>query len=146
MAKTTDEKTLALINEVKIRKAEIAKLSKKTNWRTNCSFSFIEGTPGTNLQVESNIKTLISMAAFVRDHEKSYNETATALGIDSPPVYTWCGFPAAYWCEDIKTRIGKLQITAKQKKLEILENRLNAVISPELRAEMELEAISQELK
>ena len=58
----------------------------------------------------------------------------------------WNGFSVNDWIDDIKTRINKVQIASKKVKLEHLESRLNAIISPELRAEMELEAISAELK
>lgn len=151
MAKT-DQKTLALIKEVKSRKAEIAKLEAKPQWKTNCSFSWGEHegkgsglVNPVNLQVESSVKNLISMASFLRDKEASYASTAAAFEVDSPPSFTWNTFPVADWIEDIKTRINRLQIASKKKKLEALETRLNAVISPELRAEMELEAITSEL-
>ncbi len=48
--------------------------------------------------------------------------------------------------EDIKTRINKIQIVSKRKKLEELEARLNSIISPSLKAEMEVDAIAAELE
>lgn len=146
MAKKTDQKTLDLIKEVNKRKAEISQL-EKPNWQTNCSFSYIEGNQNcsVNIHVQTNVKDLISMAAFLRDKERSYNEAAVALGIEDPPAFAWSGFAVADWLEDIKTRINKIQIATKKRKLEALEARLNAIISPELRAQMELDAIASEL-
>lgn len=43
-------------------------------------------------------------------------------------------------------RIMKIQIASEKEKLESLETRLNKIISPEKRAELELEAIEAELK
>lgn len=40
----------------------------------------------------------------------------------------------------------KIQIQDKRKKLEKLESRLEKIITPELRAKMELEAITAELE
>jgi hypothetical protein len=147
MAKETDQKTLDLIKEVKIRKAEIAKLDKP-NWQTNCAFSYTDGdlSKSINIQVESNIKTLIDIASFVLSKESDYIKTVDLLKVESIPHFTWQGFTALSWFEDIKTRINKLQIVSKKKKLELLENRLNAIISPELKAQMELDAIAEELK
>jgi len=153
MAKETDKKTLDLIKktldlikEVKARKAEISK-AEKPNWITNCTFSQIEGSASNviNLHVETNVKTLIGVAAYLMSAEKSYKEAAAALKVDSPPEFTWNGFSVKDWIEDIKARIGKIQITSKKKGLETLESRLNAIISPELRAEMGLDAIASEL-
>lgn len=147
MAKRTDQKTLDLIKEVNRRKAEIQKL-QKPNWLTNCSFTYVDGSNlnnAINIHVQTSVKELISMAGFLQDKERQYNEAITALGIEDPPVFQWGGFSVADWIEDIKTRINQIQIAAKKKKLETLESRLNAVISPELRAEMELDAIAGEL-
>jgi hypothetical protein len=146
MAKKTDQKTLDLITEVNRQKAEITKI-EKPNWRTNCSFSYIEGRKGdaVNLHVESDVRSLICIAAFLQEKEASYQAAALTLGVESPPHFSWDGFNVADWLEDIKMRINKIQIASKKKKLETLEARLNAIISPELRASLELEAIASEL-
>jgi hypothetical protein len=145
MAKKTDEKTLQLIAEVKKQKEEIAR-AERPNWITNCSFSYTTGAGGapTNIHVEANIPTLVSIVGFLLDKERSYNEAAKVLGT-STPDFTWGGFSVKDWISDIKQRIDKIQIATKRKKLEALEARLNAIISPELRAQMELDAIANEL-
>jgi len=142
---TTDQKTLALIEDVKNRKKEISQL-ERPNWLTNCTFSCVEGklSDSINLHVESNIKNLIGCASYLRDKERSYNETVIALGIEAS-AFIWNGFSVSDWCEDIKTRINKIQIESKKKKLEVLESRLSAIISPELKAELELQSIANEL-
>ncbi len=145
MAAKTDKKTMDLINEVKRQKAEIAK-ADRPQYRTNCFFPYVEGAAQTiNILVESNIRNLICIASFLMDKESSYKEAAKALGVESPPDFTWSGFSASDWVEDLKTRIVKTQIAVKRKKLEALEARLNSIISPEMRAELELAAITEEL-
>ena len=146
MAKKTDQKTTALIAEVARRKAEIAKIDKP-DWKTNCSFSFIEGTVSNsvNLHVENSVKNLICIAGFLVEKQKYYNEAALLLGITDAAAFTWQGFAVDDWMADIRARIAKIQISAKKKGLEQLESRLNAIISPELRAELELQAIANEL-
>ena len=147
MAKeSADKTTLALIAEIKRRRAEIAK-ADRPQWLTNSAFSFVEGTSSQviNLKVVSNIRDLIMIAAFLRERETHYASAAKELGVESPPVFTWNGFSVSDWVEDLKTRIAKIQIATKQQKLAALESRLEAVISPELRREMELAQIAEEL-
>jgi hypothetical protein len=152
MAKT-DEKTLALIQEVQNRKKEIKKLESRWAANTNCSFSFVEGHAGVsnvssviNLRTVTSIPTLISIVSFLLDKEKSYKEAVELLEINEAPEFKWGGFTVRDWAEDVKTRVGKIQLDSKKKKLEELETRLNKIVSPELRAEMELEAIARELQ
>jgi hypothetical protein len=96
--------------------------------------------------VISNIRDLIMIAAFLRERKTHYAAAAKELGVESPPVFTWNGFSTSDWIEDLKTRIAKIQITTTQQKLAALESRLEAVISPELRREMELMRIAEDLR
>ena len=57
----------------------------------------------------------------------------------------WQGFLISDWKEKIKTRINVVSLSEKKRKLELLENRLDKIISPELKAKMELAAIQDEL-
>jgi len=144
----TDQKTVELMNEIKRRKTELTKLSK-SNWRTNCTFTY--GPYGTkadvyNLQVLSDVKDLIMIAAFLREKERTYKETASALKVESVPEFAWNGFYVSEWLEDITARINKIQIVDKRKKLELLEQRAQSVISPELKREMEIQAIMADLE
>lgn len=145
MAKSTDEQILALIAEVSKRKAEIAKL-EKPNWKTNCSFCYTEGSlqGATNLHVEYDITKLVKIAGFLLSQERTFLDAQKALGTLGYK-FSWGGFTVEEWVEDIRTRIEKLSITAKRKKLEELESRLNVIITPELKAKLELEAIAAEL-
>lgn len=145
MAKATDEKTLALIKEVQRRKEEIKKLEARWTPNTNCSFSFVEGqASGTvNLRTVTSLPTLISIVSFLMDRENSYNTAAKVLGVDEVPDFKWGGFTVKEWTEDVKTRVGKVQLDKKKRQLEALESRLEKIVSPELRAEMELQAIEE---
>lgn len=142
-----DQQTLALITDVKNRKAEIAKALGKSNYLTNCTFSYVDGklNDAINIHVQTDVKTLVSIVAFLKERERGYLEAGTLLGVENLPNFMWNGYSVADWTEDVKTRLAKVQVAVKQKKLESLEARLNLIISPELRAQMELEAIAQEL-
>lgn len=144
---STDKKTLELIAQVKAKKAAIAKAEKPT-YKTNCSFSYIEGNKGsaTNLHVESDVRKLICISAFLIERAVNYTRAAGILGVEKPPEFTWDGYTVEDWIGDLKMKIAKVQIVAEKKKLEALEERLNKIISPEKRAQLELEAIASELE
>lgn len=145
MAKKADQKTLDLIKEVSKRKAEIAKLDRP-NYQTNLSFKVHEDSNScVNLQVLNDVRKLLWTAAFLRSQKQAYDDMVTELGVEDAPTFLWQSFTIEEWLHDIKLRIDKVQISSKKQKLELLESRLNAIISPELRAELELEAIAKEL-
>lgn len=148
MARKTEEKdkiTLDLINQVKLQKKDIER-AERSSFATNMLFSYTENPQaGVNLNVESSVRNLICIAAFLKERQRAYAETAAEMGVIDPPAFTWMGFGVKEWTEDVRTRIGRIQIQAKKRKLEGLEERLNRIISPELRAEMELDAIQAEL-
>jgi hypothetical protein len=158
MAKT-DEQTLALIKLVAQKKEEIKKLIKlvaqkkeeikkaeKHSFITNCSFSFSpEGGNSINLHLVRDVDTFLHIAAFLIEREKNFAEAAAKLGVENVPKFKWGGYLASDWMLDLKAKLDKIQISEKKQKLEVLEQRLNSIISPELRRELELEAIKAEL-
>lgn len=144
---STDKQTLALIEQVKAKKAAIARAEKPV-YLTNCSFSYVEGTKSgaINLHLETDIKKLISISAFLIERSSVYFVTAkNVFGIEKPPEFTWDGYSVNDWINDLKLRVTKIVIVAEKQKLEALEERLKKIISPEKMRELELEAIKQEL-
>lgn len=140
-----DKLTLDLIEKVKTKRAEIAKI-EKPNYKTNCSFSFSEGGGNsTNLHVESNIGKLISIAAHLTNQKNAYQSAAEVLEIESPPDFKWGGYLYQDWIDDLKLRVKKVQISKRKEELETFESRLNAIISPELKRQMELEELSKSI-
>lgn len=136
---------MEMIEEVQRRKKEIAGL-EKPQWKTNCSFSYEEGRAGVNLHVYNDVRGLILMAAFLAEKFAAYTKAVTTLQIENPPAFMWSGFPVEDWLADIKTRVNKIQIGDKKRKLAEFEERLNKIISPEKRRELELAAIAAELE
>lgn len=143
----TDQRTLDLIQKVKTQKAEIGR-AEKPSWKTSCTFTYVEGklNDAINLHVESKVHVLIGIAEFIRRREAGYAAAAEELGVVNPPQFTWQGFTATDWISDLKARVTKIQIEVKKQNLNDLENRLDKIISPELKAQMELEAIEASLK
>lgn len=143
MENKRDIQVQALFKIVQQKKAEIAK-AEKPNWQTNSSFSFYRnGSDRINIQTVSDIEVLIDALACLKQYEKFYAESAKQLGVES--TFKWLGFTLEQWESDFQTRVNKIQISAKKKEFEMLEGKLNALISPELKAQMELDEITKML-
>ena len=152
-AKGTDDVVLQLMGEISKRKAAI-KAAERTAWRTNCMFAFSGDSKSSsviNLNVVADAGQLLQMAAALSTQYAAYNRVIATAGqelgveVETPPTFKWCGYTYEDWMKDIGSRLAKLQIASARQKLAALETRLNGIISPELRAKMELEAIQAEL-
>lgn len=145
--KESDKKVKELWDIVLSKKEEIQS-AEKPNWLTNCNFSFTEDKSSAhasfNLQVVNDPKVIVEALAFLNLRKQAHIEAAKELGINLE--FKWCGFKVEDWKQDFVTRLNKIKITDKKKELATLENRLSAILSPELKAELELQEIERLLK
>ena len=138
-----DQLVQELTKIVNAKKLAIAK-AERPNWKTNCAFRYSkDSSASTNLQVCAVVEDLVYMLGLLCEKRNAFNEAQKIVG--TTLEFKWFGFTFDDWAEDIKTRIDKIEITIKKKELELLEDRLNKLISPELRAQMELEEIKRSL-
>lgn len=143
MAKQTQDATvLLLIDKVKEKKAQIES-AQNPQWQTNCTIC-IEGK-NINLRTIQSDADLMSIAATVMVHKMGHAAALEQLG-SSGTTFKFCGYSPEEWMADIKTRLNKLNVDKEKRNLAKLEDRLDKIISPELRAKMELEAIEKELE
>lgn len=138
MKNVMDKKVLDLIEIIKSKKKEIKKL-ENYKWKTNCVVF------NNNLKTIDSVKTLIGIYADILAKYNSYNEASALLNVSKAPEFTFENFCISDWCDDISMRIQKIEIQTKFKKLEELEARLDKIISPELKAELELNKILEDL-
>lgn len=140
---TADKQVQALFDIVQQKKVDIVK-AEKPNWETNCAFrSDINSSASQNIQILTKIEDLVAILAFLLEKEAFYQEANDQLG--TKLKFEWQGFTLEEWRADLTTRIKKLEISKTKKELEGLEQRLNALISPEVRRQMEIDAITAEL-
>ena len=140
---TQDELVQRLFNVAQEKKKAIEK-AEKPNWLTNSSFSYDEdGSSRRNIRVINSVAELVKMQAFLIEKRNSYEEASKMLEYEIP--FTWLGFSFEEWSSDFKVMATKINITKEKQKLEAIEEKLDGLISPELKRQMELEAISKEL-
>ena len=144
-AKTTDEKVRELFNSVQEKKLAIEK-AERPCWQTSGNFGYSanSGHDRVNIQTVTDVRKLVEMYAFLIDREEKSESAAKDLGVDYK--FTWLGFSVDEWKNDFQTRVNQISIQEKRKELSEIESRLNAIISQELKAQMELEAISKLLE
>jgi len=142
MANKADDKIKQLFAIVQAKKAEIEKLKNPT-WITNCNFETPDGRQ-VNLHTIPTVEKLVEVLATLLSTGKVYEEAATELGVDSD--FKWGGFTIEQWKIDLITRKEKIQVGAKKRKLAELESKLDTLVSPEMKRELELQAIEDFLK
>jgi len=138
---TTDEKVKQLFNTVQEKKLAIEK-AEKPCWETGGSFGYSANSAHDRVDVKTvtDVRKIVDMYAFLIDRKEKSEKSATELGVDYK--FTWLGFTIDEWKSDFQTRVNQISIQEKRKELAEIESRLNSIISPELKAQMELEAIS----
>lgn len=139
--KTQDQTVLLLIDKVNEKKDQIQS-AQNPQWQTNCSLK-VEGN-NVNLRTIQTAEELVSIAASVKVQQIGYDAAIKELG--GSTEFKYQGYSPDQWLADIKTRLNKLNVDKEKRNLAKLEARLDNIISPELRAKMELEAIEKELE
>lgn len=138
-----DDKILELHKVVKQKKheLELSEKAQKQTWVTNCSFKLLSAN-STNITTasEGQIVRMTTELLTVKNNLEDANKllgTNQELKID--------GYTFDEWLQDFKKRIATIQFNSKKAELNLLESRLDAIVSPEQRRLMELEEITKSL-
>ena len=136
----TDEKVLELIKKVEEKRNSITK-SSRPRYKTNCTLNI--SRKNYNIQSINDVELLVTIYAELLIKSNFYNQAKTELNVDIDFVYD--GYILNDWKHDIQARINKIKIQEEKKKLKLLEDKLDKLKSTELRAELELQSIEEEL-
>ncbi len=138
---TSDELVLKLLDKVEAKKKEIGQC-ERPQWLTNCSFTFPDTNKVVNIQT-ADIATLCFLAGYLEYRITLMTNGAKTLGIKAPMDFG--GYLTMDWMADIATRANQIQIKTKKEELAELERRVNGLVSPEQRREMELNKLAKEI-
>lgn len=148
---TIDDTIKNLLKIVSGKKDELKKIVSltKSSWKTNCSYVL----PVDNRVEIKNIATMseLNVIDMVTDiiHRTANRQSAILeLGLSSDYEYlnNIQGYSKDDWIADAKKRIAVLNFNNKKKELDDLEVKLNSLISPEERRQIELEEIALKIK
>ncbi len=146
MSDAIDSKINDLFNVLNAKKQQVeaAESASTRKWKTNGVFPpvFDSSTRGINIQTQS-APNLIGLLSDLLIRDRAAQEAAEMMGAEYDGK--WGGYTIAEWVEDFKTRVAKIQLVTRKAELVDLEKRLDAIVSPEQRRELELEAITKSL-
>lgn len=144
MAKNIDNGIDELFSVLKNQRAEVEKTEKETkkSWKTTCTIRVASRSEQINLQT-ANEATIQQVLADLLIHRDYSAKAAHLLGLDGNEEYA--GFKYDDWLEDCQKRIAVLKIKEKKAKLDIIEKRIDGIVSPEKRREMEFENLRKDL-
>ncbi len=142
----TDKVVLELLQKVEDKKKQIGN-AERPSWETNCSFSYNpEGNARINIQTIRELEVLVEIHSFLTLRKRAFKESCDILQLKPTEVpFKWLNFTYEQWESDVKTRINGLRIAIKKQELAKLEERVNALVSPEQRRAIELEKLVREI-
>lgn len=141
---STDDKIKTLLATVAKAKEDVraTEAAAERDWKTNCSFSFHwNGSDAKSIQTMT-MQQVFAAAQWLKLIEQAGELVDLDCGV---PTDQWQGVPIKHWMADLNKRIARHQLATKRNRLQDIEMTLNGLISPELRAQMELERISAEI-
>ena len=149
MAKTIDNAVMDLLKIVQKKKDEIVAAKKKPGWKTNLSIGYDPDSTKdrTNIMTVKKIDKVVELYAFLLSKQEFINQAKFALDLEKRhAASSYMGYPISDWLEDLKSRAAQLGVEQKQKEMAALDARVNKLVSPDQRREMELEALQEMLK
>lgn len=136
---THDERVQLLFAKLQAKKAEVAN-AERPQYITSGLFRYSESVGNTvDIMSARDERKLVEILTFLKERSEKYAEAAKELGVEV--TFTWLGFTVEEWIKDLRTRVSILQIAKRRTELKELEARVNAVMTPELRRQMEMEAL-----
>lgn len=143
---SADQKIEQLLAALKKQRDEFdaAEALTKRPWRTNCSFGR-EGLGGPVNIVTASQSVIVNLMTELVMREQAAGTVTTLLGLPVEPVRHG-QYTMEEWTADFRKRIAIIQLAEKRRKLDDQEARLNQLVSPERRREMELAALAAEIE
>lgn len=142
----TDAKVQELFNVLQKQKKQVEQDEQETkqSWKTKCSIvvTSLNANP-INIQVATQ-QMIVAIGIALLQYQRDTTEVAKLLGVDLN-TQTYDGYPLEDWFADLKKRIAVLNIAQKRRNLVVLEARLDAIVSPEHKRQLELAALTAAL-
>jgi hypothetical protein len=144
MTKNIDTGIDELFAVLQKQRVEVEKTEKETkkSWKTTCTIRIASRAEQVNLQT-ANEATIQQVLADLLIHRDYSAKAAHLLGLDDKEEYA--NFKYDDWLEDCQKRIAVLKIKEKKARLDIIEKRIDGIVSPEKRREMEFENLKKDL-
>lgn len=140
--------TIAKIDE-KLAQLEGTKTAGKASLIGTVYFDQYNATYGgqvPHLQTETNLVSLLNLAARIRMAKREYEESAEAAGLTKYPAFTWGGHSGTDLISQIEARVRLVSNTNVIAQLKAEKKKLEAFLSEEDRLAATLQSLSSLLK
>ena len=142
MSTELDKKVNELLLVVKAKREalNVHQNRAKSSWRTNCSFN-LNGTH-VNLQTVRT-PVIIAMVSYLLGQRELDKKACELLNIEFRDKTQNYDYTA--WLEDCQKRASYLHLHEQEEQLNKLEAKINQLVSPERRRELDLELLTNSL-
>lgn len=137
--KKNDDLVVQLQNILACKREELKPVGKQ-NLLTTCSFKYPGNSSAVNINTLTKVSNLLEIGS-VLDQQNYFFNRAVDFYNTTGVEFKWCGFTLAEWQNDIQIKIDKINYQTKKAALDVIEKRLVALESEELRTAKELENI-----
>ena len=146
---TTDEIIDSLLAKIEQAESEIASCSRP-QWRTSCTYGNDSSPKKILIQTIQNKRDLCLIYAEITAQEVAWEVAYADLFnldpvTDKVPELEISGYKVSDWKHDLKLRANILEVNTKKSALDNYKKRLDSLVSPEKRREIELKKIQKEL-
>lgn len=129
-----DDRILVLKKQIEEKKKDLGK-QPRFSPVTTCIFNYNGNR--VNIHTLTSVKDINAMLV----HFNIYVMSADNLGIDCEDV-CFDGFSVADWMEDLNAKKAMVEYNEKKSQLNVLENKLDKLLSDDKKTELEIDAIA----
>jgi signal recognition particle subunit SEC65 len=136
MSNTNDQKIEQMKKVLNEKRLALGK-RPRAQWNTNGIFNF--GCEGKhfNLNTVVDLSRMARALAYMRNETRNIEEAAKDLGFTPDPVL-FGNWTVDEWESDFRTRVAVVQWEKRNKELQAIEKKLNALMSEDARTANEL--------
>jgi len=151
MSDKIDDRVRVLFDKVEQKRKQIKSIKGKPHFTTNNVFTWFTGGAPAGAPVNLNVQTiesLLEIYSFLIDKEQSFQKTLAKLaakGIELDVKFSHGGYSLEDWLKDIELHLSLKNIKKEEDKLKAMEAKLENLISPEMRRQLEIESLEKEL-
>lgn len=139
-----DKRILALKEKVDKKRSKIEEMDKMYTKRTNCVLEIDDKK--VNINAINNVDSLVDVFSKLINYRDSFTKAQEELGLEVTQDVKFGIYTFGDWKSDIKNKIDKINVKSEKQKLVKMEEQLNAAMSEDLKTDIALDAIENDLE
>lgn len=142
MTDVLDTKVTEMLKQIQVKKQDLEKseVVLKQSWKTNCSINL--NNVNYNIQTLKEDSVIQLMSDLLK--EQFFKQKALEL-LERDDMIKVSNFTMEDWIFDLKKRLTTISLKKQKEQLEKMEEKLNSLVSPEKKREMEIQLLSDSI-